>query len=120
VREALAKAERVVASDLTLVECDCALLRAQQTGRLTENRVSSLRGALRRIEGEWSLLRLSRRVVARAREPFPGEPLRALDALHLASLLALKQFVPELVLLSLDRRLRAAGRTLGFPVAPSA
>lgn len=119
VREILADAERVIASDLTLVECDCALIRAQQTGRLTESRVGSLRAALRRAEEGWDLLRLSRRVVARAREPFSGEPLGALDALHLASLLALREFVPELVLLSLDRRIRAAGRGLGFAVAPS-
>jgi hypothetical protein len=37
-----------------------------------------------------------------------------LDAMHLASALAARSVLPDLVLLSLDERMRAAGRGLGF------
>jgi len=63
-----------------------------------------------RIEGD---------VVERARRPFPVEPVRTLDAIHLASALLASARVADLGLLSLDERVRAAGRALGLPVVPA-
>ena len=63
-----------------------------------------------RIEGE---------VVERARRPFPVEPIRTLDAIHLASALLASARVADLGLLSLDERVRTAGRALGLPVVPA-
>jgi predicted nucleic acid-binding protein len=120
IRTILGGAERVVASDLTLVECDRAVLRARQLGRLSERRAEAIRRALREAEAHWSVLRLGRRVVARARDTFPGEPLRTLDALHLASMLVLRDAIPELTVVSLDGRLRSSANALGFRLAPSA
>jgi hypothetical protein len=57
-------------------------------------------------------------VVERARRPFPREPLRALDALHLASALLARATLPDLALLSLDRRIRASGAALGLTIVP--
>lgn len=119
VREALAGAERVVASDLTLVECDRALTRAQVSGRLAEADVVELRSGLNAAASGWSVLRLDADVIDRARRPFPREPLRTLDALHLASALAARAAAGQLALLSLDGRIRAAGRDLGFDVLPA-
>lgn len=118
VRRALADAEAVVASDLTLVECERTLIRARGSGHFTEKHISSAQSALRQAEAGWSLLRLGRDVIERARRPFPREPLRTLDALHLASALVAREALPDLVLLSLDRRVRAAGRELGLAIAP--
>ncbi len=57
-------------------------------------------------------------VIERARRPFPGDPLRTLDALHLASVLVGGRGAGVLALLSLDGRIRAAGRELGLNVVP--
>ncbi|MBI4012078.1 MAG: hypothetical protein HY359_07230 [Candidatus Rokubacteria bacterium] len=57
-------------------------------------------------------------VIERARRPFPGDPLRTLDALHLASVLVAGRGAGALALLSLDGRIRAAGRELGLKVVP--
>jgi len=119
VSRALAGAERVVASDLTLVECDRALLRAQVVERVPEARAADRRAALAAAAAHWDVLRLEPEAVERARRPFPAEPLRTLDALHLASALLARAAVPEIALLSLDRRVREAGRGLGFELAPA-
>jgi hypothetical protein len=62
-----------------------------------------------RIEGD---------IVARARRPLPVEPIRTLDALHLSSAMLASARLTDLALLSLDERIRAAGRALGLPVVP--
>lgn len=57
-------------------------------------------------------------IVERSRRPFPVEPIRTLDAIHLASALVLRVAFPDLVVLSLDRRLRASAQELGFEILP--
>jgi len=46
------------------------------------------------------------------------EPIRTLDALHLASALVVREAVPRLVLVSLDNRVRDCGRQLNFEILP--
>jgi len=46
------------------------------------------------------------------------EPLRTLDALHVASVLAARSAIPNIALLSLDGRVRENGVALGFDVLP--
>ena len=105
-------------SDLTLIECDRSLLRGAVSAAIPGERAGRLRATLARAAGHWSLLPISREIVTRARQPFPVEPVRSLDAIHLASALVAADFLPDLVLLSLDRRVRAAGVGLGLTVAP--
>ena len=50
---------------------------------------------------------------------FPGDPIRTLDALHLASLLFARSAVAGLRLLSLDERVRQAAKGLGVAVEPA-
>ncbi|TMI74504.1 MAG: hypothetical protein E6H05_08125 [Bacillati bacterium ANGP1] len=64
-------------------------------------------------------MRIEREVVARARSPFPGEPIRTLDALHLASAVVARAAVADLAFLSLDEKVRASGRALGLRVMPA-
>jgi predicted nucleic acid-binding protein len=117
-RSALLGAELIVASQLTLVECDRALVRAAADRRVTETAAADRRSLLSAIAAHWNLLRLGDEIIERARQPFPAEPLRALDALHLASALAGRAVVPGLSILSLDARVRESGRGLGFAVLP--
>ena len=119
VRQVLAAAERVLASDLTLVECDRALHRAQAAGRVSEADAADRRGRLTATASNWDLMRLDSEVTERARRPFPAEPIRSLDALHLASALVARAAMPGLALLSLDGRMRENGRGLGFSVLPT-
>ena len=73
---------------------------------------------LTRAVTHWRLIPISREIVDRARQPFPGEPIRSLDAVHLASALLAAAALPDFALLSLDRRVRATGSRLGLRVLP--
>lgn len=105
-------------SELTLVECDRTLARAVAAGHVSEAEAAPLRRLLQGIDERWHLVRLEREVIERARRLLPGEPIRTLDAMHLASALVAREGVPELVLLSLDRRVRVGARALGLALAP--
>ena len=119
VRRLLAAAEFIVASDLTLIECDRVLLRAVSLGELTEAEAADRRAHLVAAASHWHVLRIAAEIVDRARLPFPGDPIRTLDAIHLASALTGRGAVAGLALLSLDDRVRKAGKALGLEILPA-
>jgi hypothetical protein len=63
--------------------------------------------------GTVALMEMAPLVLVRALEPFPA-PVRTLDALHLASMLFLREHGEGVVLATYDDRLVAAARGLGF------
>jgi len=111
VREVLRHAEVVMASDLVLI-------RAVTLGEIDEATAADRRAHLNLAAGHWHLCRLSLDIVDRARRPFPSEPVRTLDAIHLASALAVRSTVRSVELLSLDDRIRPVGEQLGFRLQP--
>jgi len=119
VREILGLAELVIASDLTLLECDRVLIRAVALAEIEEAAAADRRAHLNAAASHWHVLRLSTDIVDRARHPFPVEPIRTLDAIHLASALAARAGAAGLELLSLDDRVRRAGAQLGFRLQPA-
>ena len=72
-------------------------------------------GPADRIIGGTDLLELSPPVLRRALRPFPS-PLRTLDALHVASLVHLRDNGERVELASYDRRMTAVAETMGFPL----
>jgi predicted nucleic acid-binding protein len=119
VREALRRAELVFASDLMLIECDRVLIRAVTLREIDEATAANRRAYLNAAAAHWHMYRLSLDIVERARRAFPVEPVRTLDAIHLASALAVRSTIPGVELLSLDDRIRRAGEQLGFRLQPS-
>jgi predicted nucleic acid-binding protein len=119
VREALRRAELVFASDLVLIECDRVLIRAVTLGEVDEATAMSRRAHLNAAAAHWHIYRLSLDIVERARRLFPVEPVRTLDAIHLASALVVRSTIPSVELLSLDDRIRRSGEQLGFRLQPS-
>lgn len=115
---ALAEADDILTSDLTLIECDRALIRAALSLGLREAEIVGRRRALEAATAHWTLLRITPAIVDRARRPFPGEPIRTLDAVHLASVLAAAEVADDFSVLALDRRIRRSARALGFRVTP--
>jgi predicted nucleic acid-binding protein len=119
VRRLLSEAQIIIASDLTLIECDRVLLRAVTLKELTEADAADRRAHLIAAAAHWQVLRIAGEIVDRARQPFPGDPIRTLDAIHLASLLVARSAVGGLKLLSLDERVRQAAKGLGVAVEPA-
>lgn len=118
VTKALAAASHVVASDLTVIECERVLIRAWSTGLISEAQRADQATVLTRVAAHWTRLRVDDEVLTRARRPFPIEPVRTLDALHLASALVARSALPGLQLLALDQRVRENGARMGFETLP--
>ncbi len=118
VRNVLRRAAVVTASDLTLLECDRVLIRAVKLGEIDEATAADRRGQLNAAAAHWHVWRITSDIIERARHPFPAEPVRTLDAVHLASALAARSAVPGVELLSLDDRIRRVGEQLGFQLQP--
>jgi len=119
IRALLQQADLVITSDLTLVECDRALQRAQRTTRLSEADAADRRAHLNEAAAAWHILRVHPAGIERARRDFPSEPLETLSALHLASALLARSAVPGLTVLALDDDVRRNARLLGFRVVPA-
>lgn len=58
-------------------------------------------------------------VLHRVRQPFPREPVRALDAVHLSSAILYGLEVVPPVILSTDQVVRVNAEALGFAIAPT-
>ena len=114
----LRNASVIFTSDLTFVECDRVLIRAVTLNEMSETRAASCRRRLTAAAVGWYVLRIGADVVEKARKPFPAEPIRTLDALHLASAVIGRSAVPDLAILSLDDRIRSSAQQSGFTLLP--
>jgi uncharacterized protein with PIN domain len=118
VEAVLASADRVVTSDLTLIECDRAIGRLLRMPGPEAALVEATRARLVKAVAAWGVEPISGPVVDRARAPFPDDAIRSLDAIHLAAALVIRAAAGELDVLSLDDRVRSHARALGFRVLP--
>jgi predicted nucleic acid-binding protein len=118
VLDVLRRARKVVCSRLTLIECGRAARRAVAESRMAESQVGDLLAVLAQAAARWAVLELSRDVAERAAARFPVEPVRTLDAIHLASMTILRESLPDLTALTADERVRRNSALLGFNVLP--
>jgi predicted nucleic acid-binding protein len=117
--EELSNARQVVTSTITAIECARALTRARLTNRLKPaEELAGLR-LLDEAAAAWNVLDISDQVAARARGEFPREPIRTLDALHLATASVFVDALGSLVMLSLDDRVRENAKAMNLALAPS-
>ena len=119
VRKTLGGARRVVTSALTGVECARALLRARVLGRISATQELATLQLLAVAESQWDVHALSERVLARARASLPGDPVRTLDALHVATAMIIGEQLGSVSVLSFDLRVRECLQRLGLPVLPA-
>lgn len=66
----------------------------------------------------WVIHPVDDTVWARCARPFPVEPVRTLDAVHLATVETLSGLIDHLIVLSVDSRVRSNAKALGFAVLP--
>lgn len=114
VAAALAGADHVVASSLTELECRRALARGAAAGRLTDTERRAALQLLQDAVRQWTVMAMDGPVLDRAGRPFPVEPVRTLDAIHLAAALAFRAELGDVTLLSHDERIRANAAGLGL------
>ena len=107
---------RKVTSALTIAEAARAILRARAASRLTPDQERAAVRALRRFERRCFLVAVTDQILARVRRPFPLEPIRTLDAVHLATMELLGEPPPLIVAVTRDARVRDNARALGYTV----
>jgi uncharacterized protein with PIN domain len=117
--ETLRGSPKVACSRLTLIESHRAIRRAIALEDLIEADATEVRATLAQASARWAVLEISSDVASRAEQAFPIEPVRTLDAVHLASALLLRHLVPDLRVVSTDSRIRANASQLGFEIFPA-
>ena len=105
-----------VTSALTLAETGRAIIRARAAGRLTAEGEQAAVRALRTFERRCFILDVDRAVIDRIRRPFPVEPIRTLDAVHLATAELLGEAPPLVTIVTRDDRVRKNAEALGYSV----
>jgi len=110
----LDESETVVTSSLTLVETGRALARVGAEGGAKGAAIVRAVGKFERIHAAWNVVAISRAIEERAGRPFPREPVRTLDAIHLATALECSRAYEDLAILSLDRRILDNAEALGL------
>lgn len=119
IRASIGSADLVVTSELLLIEADRALLRVVATGLALPEEAMSRRIRLATTMRPWSVLPISASVADRARQPFPSDAIRSLDAIHLASAIVAQVSFGAVDVLTLDDRIRENATALGFRVLPA-
>lgn len=107
---------RRVTSALTIAEAARAILRARAAARLTIDQERAAVRALRRFERRCFLVAVTDPILARVRRPFPVEPIRTLDAVHLATAEMLGEPPALMVVVTRDIRVRENAQALGYAV----
>ena len=108
---------RVVTSALTLAETARAIVRARMSGRLTADQERAAVRALKTFSRRCFVLDVSSEILNRAGRRFPVEPIRTLDALHLATAELLDDSPQLVTIVTRDARVRENASAMGFAVA---
>lgn len=117
VRRELERAGRRVTSALTVAEARRAVLRARFARRIDEAQERLALASLGALEPHLDLIAVSDAVLARSGRPFPDEPVRTLDAIHIASLDMVGDAASRVTVLTRDARVARNARALGYAVA---
>jgi predicted nucleic acid-binding protein len=115
---ALTSATAVVTSELTTAEVGRSLQRLVATAALDSGDGERAWASYTATSQHWHVYSVSDRILGRVTQTFPREPVRTLDAIHLATALLHATEIGALVVLSIDQRVRANADALGLAVAP--
>ena len=110
--------DQPISSELLRVECLRVIDRTRVSHALDDKTTSRLRAGALDLIAPIALVTLTSDLLERAAEPFPTL-LRTLDAIHLATALALRDEYPDITVVTHDTELAVAGRAMGFHVAGS-
>jgi hypothetical protein len=95
------------------------LHRLRATGQIDAKVGTRAWAAYAAVAVHWRVYGVTDAVLHRVRQPFPQEPVRTLDAVHLATAILYGLEVVPPVLLSTDQVVRANAGALGFALAPA-
>ncbi len=106
-------------SALTFTEAARAILRAQREGRLDARGAREAKKRVAEFGRSCEIVSMDEVILERAGREFPVEPVRTLDAVHLATVLSLNDAAIDIDVLSCDGRVRDNAEALGLTVLPA-
>ncbi|MGE3176255.1 MAG: type II toxin-antitoxin system VapC family toxin [Vicinamibacterales bacterium] len=115
-RAAIRGPGRRISSSLTLAEASRAVIRARATGRINASEERAAVHALQTFARRCDLMTITDAVLARVGRPFPVEPIRTLDAVHLATAEQLGEPPALVTIITRDARVRENALALGYTV----
>ncbi len=118
IRKLLSGARLVVSTALTAVEVARTLRRLTAGGSISADAREAAWVRYCVAAGHWNLVGVTDQILTRAGEAFPLEPVRTLDAVHLATAALYHREVEPLAMLSVDARVRANAEAMGIEVLP--
>jgi len=113
----LNRAAGAITSALTLLEARRGIIRREVLKEMDQAAKEKLLEVLENASADWEVVEVTSRILWRAGQPFPVEPLRTLDAIHLATVVELVDGYPDLKMLSLDDRILKNAEELKIPIA---
>lgn len=115
-RRAIRRKGRRITSALTFAESTRSLVRARVSGRISAEQERAALRWLKSFRRRCDVMSITESVLLRAGRPYPAEPLRTLDAIHLASAEELGESPQLVTIVTRDLRVRDNARALGYPV----
>ncbi|MBM3271174.1 MAG: type II toxin-antitoxin system VapC family toxin [Candidatus Sericytochromatia bacterium] len=111
-------ARRAVTSALTRLEVARALARKAEDRSFSRDLLEAAQGRLALFAEAAGRIPVSEEILAEAASRFPVEPVRTVDAIHLASCILLQRRAGKTVVATVDNRVRANALALGMAVLP--
>jgi len=106
-----------VTSALTLAEAIRAVVRARAAGRIGPREERSAVRDFQRFARRCLVIGVTEEILTRVARPFPVEPVRTLDAIHLATLESLGEIPQFVTVVTRDERVARNAQALGYAVA---
>ena len=105
-------ADLICTSELTRIETLRAIGRAYREKLMSSEQRKALTLLFDEKLRGWFRMSIDESVVSGASVDFPIEPVRSLDAIHLATALEYKKLYPDIKMITLDERIRRNGKDL--------
>lgn len=106
-----------IASALTFAEAGRVIVRGARAGVLSPRKQQAATRALRAFERRCHVVAITPEILSRVRLPFPVEPVRTLDAIHLATAEALGEPPILVTIVTRDARVERVAKALGYSTA---
>ena len=115
-QRAVAHKGRRITSALTFAEATRGILRARIGSRLSAEEERAAIRWLRSFRRSCDVMSVTESVLVRAGRPYPVEPIRTLDAIHLATAAEIGEPPQLITVITRDDRVRTNAQALGHPV----
>ncbi len=113
-QRAVRRPGRVITSSLTHAEAARAVVRARAMGRVSSTEAQALVQALSTFAQRCETVVVGEQILERVGRVFPVEPVRTLDAIHLATVEMLGAEPGSVTVVTRDKRVRENARAMGW------